>query len=175
MRRVLPFIFLLPLILLFAGCAEERTEPPAVSPPPKKVITSPPNQGGDVAPVESIAEPAPPKYRYDPGGRDPFESLLEIKKSAIPEGSLTPLQKFDIAQLRLIGVIVGKGTPTALVVAPDGKSYVLKKGIKVGKNDGTVVEVNQDAVLIQERFIDFSGEVRTVVQEIMLPKREGVE
>jgi type IV pilus assembly protein PilP len=108
-------------------------------------------------------------------GRDPFESLLDVKQPILPERALTPLQKFDIGQLRLIGVIIGKGEPKAMIVAPDGKSYILKKGIKIGKNDGTVIGVTRDAVVVQERYIDFSGEVRTVVQEIMLPQREGVE
>lgn len=173
MRYRLPLIaVLMPMILLLAGCTEEKPRP--VSSPPKKVKVSPPNPVETSALAEEVLEPEPPVYRYDPDGRDPFESLLTIKKPVAPEGMLTPLQKFDIGQLRLIGVIIGKGDPRAMVVAPDGKSYILKKGVKVGKNDGTVIELNQDVVRVQERYVDFSGEIRTVIQEIMLPKREGV-
>ena len=175
MKRILPVIAVLLSMILLVGCGEETQETSPVPPPTKKAISPPPKAAENSAPAEEVSEPAPPKYRYDPTGRDPFESLLEVKKPVSPEGALTPLQKYDIGQLRLIGVIIGKGDPRAMVVAPDGKSYILRKGIKVGKNDGTVIGVTQDAVAVEERYIDFSGEVRTVVQKIMLPKREGVE
>jgi type IV pilus assembly protein PilP len=61
-----------------------------------------------------------------------------------------------------------------MIVAPDGKSYILKKGVKLGKNNGVVIEVRREAVLVEERFYDFTGEVRTNIQEIQLPPREGV-
>jgi type IV pilus assembly protein PilP len=175
MKRILPFFAVLLSMLLCAGCGEEIPETSPVPPPTKKAISSPQKPVENSVPSEKISEPAPPKYRYDPMGRDPFESLLDVKQPILPERALTPLQKFDIGQLRLIGVIIGKGEPKAMIVAPDGKSYILKKGIKIGKNDGTVIGVTRDAVVVQERYIDFSGEVRTVVQEIMLPQREGVE
>ncbi len=60
-----------------------------------------------------------------------------------------------------------------MVMAPDGKGYILKKGIRVGKNAGLVVGIRSDAVLVEEQFIDFSGEIKRSTQEIQLPKREG--
>lgn len=159
----------------FAGCGEKAPES-TPAPTPQKVAP-PPRQGAPVPPPESASEPEAPRYVYDPTGRrDPFESLLDLKKPVLSvEMPLTPLQNYEIGQLRLIGMIIGKGEPRAMVIAPDGKSYILKKGVKVGKNDGTVIDITQDAVLVKERYLDFSGEVRTGIQEIMLPKREGVE
>jgi type IV pilus assembly protein PilP len=114
------------------------------------------------------------KYAYDPNRRDPFESLTAAKVPAPgSEVPMTPLQKFDTSQFRLIGVIVGKGEPTAMVTAPDGKSYLLKRGVKIGRNEGTVTQVNPDAVVVEERYTDFSGEVKKGEQLIQLPKREG--
>lgn len=160
--------------LLLTGCAEEA--PPPAPPAPKKVAAPAPAP----APAQSAAaavEQAPPKYIYDPSGRrDPFAPLTMVKKPlSIQEAPLTPLQNFDLGQLRLIGVIVGKGASTAMVTAPDGKSYILKKGTKVGKNDGVVVGVKPDAVLVEERYYDFSGAIRKNIEAIQLPKREGVE
>lgn len=177
MKRNPFFIALLMSITLsvFAGCGEETPEPTPV--PKSQKVAPPPKQEMPAPPQESAPEQAAPAYVYDPSGRrDPFESLLDLKKPVLTvEEPLTPLQKYDVGQMRLIGIIIGKGEPRAMVIAPDGKSYILKKGIKVGKNDGTVVEITQDAVLVKERYIDFSGEIRTGIQEIMLPKREGVE
>ncbi len=116
------------------------------------------------------------KYVYDPAGRrDPFLPLAQIRKPVSASGQpLTPLQKFDLGQFRLIGVIIGRNEPMAMVMAPGGKAYVLKRGIKIGKNAGQVIDIREDAVVIEERFYDFAGEYRTSVQEIQLPKRQGV-
>lgn len=117
-----------------------------------------------------------PKYVYDPAGRrDPFLALMQIRKPVSDNGKpLTPLQKFDLGQFRLIGVIIGRNEPMAMVMAPGGKAYVLKRGIKIGKNSGQVTDIREDSVVVEERFYDFAGEYRTSVQEIQLPKRQGV-
>lgn len=156
------------LLLLLSGCAEEA--PPPASPAPKKVAAPAP---APVSAVVEVAEPSPPKYSYDPSGRrDPFTPLTIVMKPVMQQTDpLTPLQTYDLGQLRLIGVIVGKGLPTAMVTAPDGKSYILKKGTRVGKNDGVVIGIKPDTVLVEERYFDFSGVIRKNVESIQLPKR----
>lgn len=162
------------LALLVAGCGEEPPAP-APAPPPQKVAAAQPAAAAPANPSE-VAQEAPPAFVYDPAGRrDPFEPLVLIRKpvnrSDLPQ---TPLQTFEIGQLRLIGVIVGKGSPRAMVVAPDGKAYILQKGVLIGKNNGRVKDIRSETVLVEEKYVDLSGEVRTGVQEIRLPKREGV-
>jgi len=161
---------------LLSGCGEESS---VQAPAPKQAqkVVPPPPKAAVPQPAAETVEPTPSRYVYDPiGRRDPFESPIMAKQAAsVPEASLTPLEKFNIGQLRLIGVIIGKGQPRAMVVAPDGKSYVLKKGVKVGGNEGVVVGITPEAVEVEERYFDFSGEIRKSVQLIQLPKREGVE
>ena len=123
-------------------------------------------------------EPAVAEYVYDPTGtRDPFLNplglLIELPiDNAVP---MTPLQKFSLDQLRVIGVIIGKGEPRAMVIAPDNKSFILKKGTKVGRNNGTVVAITTDTIMVEEQFIDYSGGIKSTVQEIKLPKQGGVK
>jgi type IV pilus assembly protein PilP len=172
-NRLQLIIVALAALLLLSGCGEEAPAPPPAT--PKKVAAPPPTAFAPSPAPETPAPPAP-RYVYEPSGRrDPFEPLTAIKKPiAQADVPLTPLEKFDLGQLRLIGVIIGKGEPRAMVIAPDGKSYILKKGIRVGKNDGRVVGIKADAVLVEERYYDFSGEIRKSVESIQLPKREGV-
>jgi type IV pilus assembly protein PilP len=174
-RLHLILVALAALSLLY-GCGEETPAPSPPS-PPQKVAAPPPVQPAPAPAAETAAEAAAPRYVYDPAERrDPFEPLTLVRKPlAAQDAPLTPLQRFDLGQLRLIGVIVGKGEPRAMVVAPDGKSYILKKGVKVGRNDGKIVDITAEAILVEERYYDFSGEIRKSTQEIQLPKREGVE
>jgi type IV pilus assembly protein PilP len=163
------------LFLVAFGCQPSEKPPEKSVAIKKKVKKASPvkNQTIDAA----VKEPVPAEFVYEPAGRrDPFVPLLEVKKAvAVDEGPLTPLQTFDVGQLRLAGVVVGHRAPIAMVMVPGGKSYVLKKGDRVGKNHGKVVDITESGVLVKERFYDFSGEIRENLQEISLPKRSGVD
>ncbi len=161
------------LILLLGACSQEPPAPPQAERPQR---TAAPVPAAEVDVAQDVAQPQEPPYVYDPAGRrDPFTPLVLVRRPVVQsDAPLTPLQTFEIGQLRLTGVIIGKGTPRAMVVAPDGKSYILQQGVLVGKNNGVVREIRRDGVFVEERYYDFSGEVRTNVLEISLPKREGV-
>jgi lactate dehydrogenase-like 2-hydroxyacid dehydrogenase len=87
------------------------------------------------------------------------------------------LQVIGRAGVGVDNIDVDAATQCGILVvnAPDGKSYILKKGIKAGKNDGTVIAINKESIVVEEKFYDFSGDVRVSTQSIPLPKKEGVE
>lgn len=159
---------------LLVGCSEESAQKSATAP----VAAAKPPQKNVPAPTPAAAEEKveKPKFTYQvEGRRDPFVPLTAARRPVgAPEEPTTPLQQYDLIQYRLIGVILGLGEPRAMVVAPDKKSYVIKKGVKIGKNEGVVLEINNEVILVEEKFYDFSGNVRTNIQEIVVPKREGV-
>jgi type IV pilus assembly protein PilP len=155
------------------GCSEEQS-----SSPPAQQVTKVATPPAKQAAVPEIKQETPQKHEFvyvSEGRRDPFVPLTTIRRpvaeTAEPE---TPLQSFDLSQFKLVGVIIGKGASKAMVVAPDGKSYVLAKGVKIGKNNGVVIGINSDAVRVEEKYYDFSGNVITNIQEIAVPRREGV-
>lgn len=165
------------LCVCLAACVEEETPSPrqattVKSKPPAKSV-APPQEDA----VEKEQQEEEEFVYISEGRRDPFLPLTMIKKPVIKvvdEEPQTPLQSYDVAQYKLIGVIVGMGDPKAMVVAPDGKSYVLAKGIKIGKNNGVIVDITSESVSIQETYYDFSGNVIENIQEITVPRREGV-
>lgn len=158
------------LLALLAGCGEQA--PPPVAPTPKKAVSKPPSQ--TVAPPAEAAA-APPeeaKYVYVAAGRrDPFIPVVGTRVSAFAEN---PLESFDITQFQVKGLIIGLGEPKAMVVAPDGKSYILRKGMKIGKSNGVIREINRERIVIEEQYPDISGTIHKNIQEIKVPKREGV-
>lgn len=163
------------LALLVAGCGQEAPPTPPPTPVGKKVEAPMPKADAKPLPTEQQLEEARPVFSYDPSARrDPFVPLIETKKPVITSDEpLTPLQQVELGELRLVGVITGKGDPMAMVSAPGGKSYILKKGVKVGRNNGVVIGVDAEGVSVREKYYDFVGEVRENLQKIQLPKREG--
>lgn len=167
-------LYLTCFVFLLAGCVEEESSAPsqakktsAVKPPPPAKKVAPPVE------EEVKEEDKPKEFEYVvKGRRDPFVPLTQIRrpieKSTEPA---TPLERYDLPQFKLIGVIVGKGDPKAMVVAPDGKSYVLSEGLKIGKNNGVILDINSDAIVVEEKYYDFSGNIIENIQEIAVPQR----
>jgi type IV pilus assembly protein PilP len=169
------YVYLICGVFIFVGlvgCSEEsattaKPQTTKVSKPPAKQVP---------APVVKEDEEKEPEFVYvTDGRRDPFVPLSRIRRPMEPSDEpATPLQSYDLSQFRLAGVIVGKGASKAMVIAPDGKSYILSEGIKIGKNNGVVITIDSQSVVIEEKYYDFSGNVIENIQEIAVPKREGV-
>lgn len=110
------------------------------------------------------------------GRRDPFQPLVLVSRPIDQgeQGLITPLQQFDTQQFKLVAIIIGYGEPMAMLSAPDGKNYILRKGTRVGKNGGKVIRISIDAVQIEEIYKDLTDKLLENIVEIKLPKREGV-
>jgi len=154
------------------GCSEET----ATTPQPKATKVRKPPANQVPAPVAKEAETKEEAFVYvTEGRRDPFVPLSRIRRPIeASDEPATPLQSYDLSQFRLAGVIVGKGASKALVIAPDGKSYILSEGVKIGKNNGVILTISSESVVVEEKYYDFSGNVIENIQEIVVPKRKGV-
>ena len=115
------------------------------------------------------------EYSYNPVGKpDPFKPFLQL--TSVREGSrsgvLTPLQKYDISQLKLVAIISSPEGNTALVEDATGKGYFLKKGTFIGKNDGKVTKILKDKVIIEEVYQDIFGQSKFNEISLFLHKVE---
>lgn len=174
-RYALQTLLLLILAGGVAGCATD--EPATQAPTPAKAAAKP--TAVKLPPPEDPAEAAAPtevKFAYQvEGRRDPFLPLLAFKgKASLGREFENPLEAYDLLQFQLKGVIIGLGEPKAIVVAPDGKSYILRKGLRIGKSSGIIREITRERILVEERYQDVTGAMRTNIQEMQVPKREGV-
>jgi len=162
-------------VFIFAGLVGCSEETATTSKPQVAKVSKPPANQVPAPEVKEEEEKEAEFVYVTEGRRDPFVPLSAIRRPVqLSKEPATPLQSFDLVNIRLTGVILGKGDPVALVVAPDGKSYILSKGVMVGKNNGVVIEINSDAVVVEEKYINFSGNIIKNIQEIVVPKREGV-
>lgn len=176
MKKFLIIFVFVPVV--FLGCGEDqktggatKQQTASKSPVPEKKKTK-----IEKKKEEKKEEEKEKEYSYNPEGkRNPFASLFDVKKPVEPvrEEPLTPLERFGLEQFRLLGAIVGIGEPRAMIAAPDGKSYVVTPGTRIGKNRGEVVKITSEGVFVEERYYDYTGEVRKNIRVIELPEEEG--
>jgi type IV pilus assembly protein PilP len=113
---------------------------------------------------ESLEKKEETEYTYNPVGKpDPFKPFIQM--TSIKEYSkntlLTPLQKYEISQLKLVAIIVAPEGNIAMVEDLLGKGFFLKKGTEIGKNDGKVKKILLDKVIIEEVYEDSLGQKKT--------------
>ncbi|MES0445291.1 MAG: pilus assembly protein PilP [Desulfobacterales bacterium] len=116
---------------------------------------------------------------YNPEGKlDPFASLYKYKPVAVsttgqkllqePRRPLTPLEKVDLSQLKLVAIIRALSGNIALVEEASGKGYVIKKGTYIGTRSGKVGKILPDRIIVEEESEDFSGKVSVREIEVKL-------
>lgn len=149
-------------LLLKKGKEQKATAKPPPQPAPQQTTSS----TSAATPQAEVDR----DYVYDPTGkRDPFQPFIAAQTPVKPVGEnipITPLQKYDLSQLKLVAIIVGAGEGSAMVEDSEGKGYIIKKGVYVGTNFGKVKTVLKDRVIIEERYKDYTGQVKE--KEIIL-------
>ena len=104
----------------------------------------------------------------------PFRSvLLEMASRESTDTPRAPLEQFEIQQLALSAIIWEADRARALVTDPGGRSFVIMKGSRVGKNLGRVVHIGDNLVLVKETYVDFSGKQSTKDVEMRIRRRQG--
>ncbi|RIL05853.1 MAG: hypothetical protein DCC71_08935 [Proteobacteria bacterium] len=98
-------------------------------------------------------------YAYDATEkRDPFRSFVIEEASKRAEHERGPLEQFDLSQITVVAVVWGTDRPRALVTDPSGRGYVVQEGTPIGKNDGQVIRIGDNSLLVKETYVDYLGE-----------------
>ena len=166
------------LLFLVASCGG------GTSPPPLQKGGIPSAVSKKVEPVKPVEKKETEKtetkkkeeveYSYNPVGKpDPFRPFIQItsmrETRTVP---LTPLQKYEITQLKLVAIITAPEGNIALVEDTAGKGYFIKKGTEIGKNEGKVVKILKDRVIIEELYQDVWGQTKNNEVTLFLHKIE---
>jgi type IV pilus assembly protein PilP len=99
--------------------------------------------------------------------------LLEMANAEASDVPRAPLEQFELQQLALSAIIWDSNRPRALVTDPGGRSFVIMKGSRIGKNAGRVVHIGDNLVLVKETYVDFAGEQSTKDVEMRIRRRQG--
>lgn len=120
---------------------------------------------------------------YDAQGKiDPFRPLIQEKSEETkpivdpgPKRILTPLEKVELSQIRLVAIILMDKKQIAMVEEANGKGYEVGIGTYIGKNQGRVIEIKNSSIIIKELVKDYKGRLIEQVQEIKLHKIDNEE
>jgi hypothetical protein len=127
-------------------------------------------KGTAAKPARQASAPAPaaaPGFAADggefhyaaEGRRDPFRSYeWEYMKRELASAQQTgPLEQYDLA----------------LVQDPSGMSYVVGAGARMGKNEGLVTRIDDNLVVVRERYVDLYGNESTKDVEMRIRASDG--
>ncbi len=165
--RTLRCVCALALALVFSvGCSgDDGAAGAAAKAAPKAVKKAAPEEAAPVA-----------EYHYDPTDKvDPFRSYARRQVTFDPEGSSSPLERFDLTQLSVMGIVWNLDEPRALVRDPTGKGYIVRAGTPIGKNKGRILRIEDNKVVVKETYLDHLDRATTkeVDLELYVNGRKG--
>jgi len=109
-------------------------------------------------PKRAPANPAPAPAL---GGRDPFRPMtMRTKVNTRSRDNLSPLERLDLSQLKVVGIIWDIKEPRAMVEDTAGLGYVVKVGTPIGSNDGVVKTIHRNQIIVEEMAADIYGALK---------------
>lgn len=140
-----------------AGCSKEDQAPqPVVR---KAVPKEPPKAAEGGKPAEAQASKPAVVLYSSAGKRDPFVPFLKVEPKEVRAGNenVPPLQRYDLGELKFVGVIWGPKAAYALVEDAEGKGYTVTVGTKIGRGGGVVLRILDGEIVVKEEFRDNTG------------------
>jgi type IV pilus assembly protein PilP len=150
---------------LLAACGEPTKAPvPAASTPvQKQAIATAPTKTAEKTGDEAVAV-----YSYSANGRrDPFAPIIVPEAKKGPAMDRPPLERYNITEFKLSGIVWGGFGYNAILEGPDGKGYFVHVGTVVGPNRGVVKKITPNTVIVEEKYKTYTGETErreTVVE-----------
>jgi len=162
-------------LLVLSGCGDRRKGPG--TPKPKAAV---PVQVFDPA---ARAAQLKPKHAVAYAGtemRDPFKSIVSARRAEEEVQkktgrSLSPLQRYDVQSFNLIGIVEKSDGNVAMLIAPDGKGYMVESGMPLGMNQGRIYRILPDAVEVEEVRTNYRGGEERKIISLTLPKPKEAE
>jgi Tfp pilus assembly protein PilP len=121
------------------------------------------------------SRPTEATFEYTSAGkRDPFRPLaLDRKTVADVTEPLSPLQHYDIGQLKLVGLIYDSSPPRAMVEDSAGLGFIVSPGTPIGPNGGVVTSIRPRQVVVEEWYNDVIGDRHRREIVLELPSEQG--
>jgi len=168
----------------------QKDTPPETGASDNKAVAS-------ISILDNLKGPANLKEYNSEGRTDPFIPLFKkekpVEKKVLEEKAdaadkdkkpqikrirrerSTPLEKVDLSQLKLVGIIRGsRSGDKALIEDGNRKGYIVIKGTFIGIHYGIVEEIKRDRIIVrEEEGEDLSGKINYRERELILQRPPG--
>lgn len=136
-----------------AGTAPSSPPPPSPNtPPPVGAAAGRPNVPAQesaaavAAEVQGFLEP----FIYDAKNRrDPFQPYADFRP-VDTQLMLSPLQRYDLDELKLVGIMWDVHSPKAMFIDPDKQVHVVGRDESIGKKNGYIATIREGEVVVVE-------------------------
>ena len=152
------------LLMTASALAQVPGAPPPPPPLPgsKSAPTQPSAQAGGITnpsndpnlrnsgdPLTGLLDPFDYQAR---GRRDPFVKPNVDKPVAEgnTHGPFLPLQRFNLGDLKLTGIIWDVNRPKAMIIDPESKVHIVGPNTKIGKNNGYIAVIREGEIVVVE-------------------------
>jgi hypothetical protein len=126
--------------------------------PVDDVAAVPPDMVFDVAPA---SEGPAPRLKRDPFR--PFTLDINPDEARVP---LTPLQRYELGQLTVVGTVWAVQQPRAMLEDSSGMGFIVSVGTPIGRNGGVVAAIEPERVVVEEHLVDVYG--RELVNRVVM-------
>ncbi len=111
---------------------------------------------------------------YSPiGKRDPFKPPL-----ANPNGRdsavVNPLERFTVEQFQLRAVLKGMGKSRAMIEDPEGRSYIVGEGDRIGRERATISKILNSEIIVTEKTFNYLGNLSLYEKILSLPPEKDI-
>jgi Tfp pilus assembly protein PilP len=118
---------------------------------------------------------------YNPSGKiDPFQPIFSNEPTRrTPTVHQTDcvsnpvLERLDMSQLKLTGIVMTERQPIALVQNQEaaGKGHVIREGVCYGLRGGKIERILNDRLIVREEMQDATGRIQVKKIELKLKRR----
>jgi type IV pilus assembly protein PilP len=125
----------------------------------QSVMGRPDSHSDPTSPIDGkAAQPRDPQT-VRIGKRDPFRPYtLNVRAAPRRRENLSPLERYELGQLKLVGIVWNTREPKAMVEDSSGLGYVIHVGTPIGPSNGKVKAIRQNEIIIEEFFVDLYGD-----------------
>jgi type IV pilus assembly protein PilP len=118
-------------------------------------------------------DPGEPVAAVPDKGRDPFRPFtLDLRSETYDNEPATPLQRYELPELRLAGIVLDLKTPRAMLQDNSGMGYIVVAGTPIGRRRGVVKAIEARRVVVEEHVLDYYGHEQVTQVVIEMPNDE---
>lgn len=108
--------------------------------------------------------------------RDPFRPFtLDLRPDVDASEILTPLQRYELRQLKVVGVLSDLDPPRAMLEDNSGMGYIVSPGTAIGRRGGVVTAIEPRQVIVEEPMLDFYGREQVNRVVLAMPEEDQSE